>query len=128
MNFKVIWADQQKVIHRDKRDHVSFADLQAERPLIREKRLPLGVETTDSNNMTLIKSSKSGERRKRYLFGNTDGSVITKRKKFLMQSARDSEMFNDELWGQEWYLVSDLTFYSSRFSISSHMFYPSLFK
>ncbi|XP_076388737.1 neuroendocrine convertase 1 isoform X3 [Megachile rotundata] len=76
---KIIWADQQKVIERYKRDYVPLFSYDSEKPLIREKRLELdqyrlnSVEENDGNSLQ---------------FGSDDSKF----------------MFNDELWDQEWYL------------------------
>ncbi|XP_076624552.1 neuroendocrine convertase 1 [Colletes latitarsis] len=78
---KIIWADQQKVIERHKRDHVPFASLESEKPLIREKRLEV-----DQYRLNSVEDNEDWNE-----FWSTD--------------AQDSRsMFNDELWDQEWYL------------------------
>ncbi|XP_076642516.1 neuroendocrine convertase 1 [Halictus rubicundus] len=78
-NAKIIWADQQRAIERHKRGYVPLANFESEKPLIREKRLELD----------------------RYRSNNVEDDQE-------FQDYFDSEdygrMFNDELWGQEWYL------------------------
>lgn len=72
---KIIWADQQKTVKRLKRDYVSLADLESEKPLTREKRLQLNAlnaVTNEEENYDVVHRTR---------------------------------MFNDELWNQEWYLV-----------------------
>ncbi|XP_046431301.1 neuroendocrine convertase 1-like [Neodiprion fabricii] len=105
---KVIWADRQKVIRREKRDHVSLEDLESERPLVREKRLPLKAgeaELPVSGNHTQVKKSLESEKRS----GRSASKISVRdagrrRKKRSIQEIENSKMFNDELWGQEWYL------------------------
>jgi hypothetical protein len=63
-------------VKRLKRDYISLADLESEKPLTREKRLQLNIYEDVSNAID----------------GN-DGAVHKLR------------IFNDELWDQEWYLV-----------------------
>ncbi|KAL6263420.1 hypothetical protein P5V15_006211 [Pogonomyrmex californicus] len=79
---KIIWADQQKIVRRLKRDYISLADLESEKPLTREKRLQLNVYEVTSNVV-------SNENR---------GDVYKK-----------SRIFNDPLWDQEWYLQDTRT-------------------
>lgn len=74
---KIIWADQQKTMKRRKRDYISLADLESEKPLIREKRLQLNMYGDVSN-------------------------AINKNHDAVHDKLR---IFNDELWDQEWYLV-----------------------
>lgn len=85
---KVDWAEQQKIIKRHKRDHVSLADLESERPLIREKRLP-------NNNDSSV-------------WGKYD-KKSQKRRKRLIELFERPELYNDELWNQEWYLQDTRT-------------------
>ncbi|XP_025986584.1 neuroendocrine convertase 1 [Solenopsis invicta] len=79
-NSKIIWADQQKTVKRLKRDYISLADLESEKPLTREKRLPLNIYGDVSNAID-----------------ENDGAVHKLR------------IFNDELWNQEWYLQDTRT-------------------
>ncbi|XP_012268604.2 neuroendocrine convertase 1-like [Athalia rosae] len=111
---KVIWADQQKVVHRDKRDHLHLVqDFEAERPLVREKRLPPesnANESTVNANGTLSKNlPKLKKRKKRLTIWNPKRIVGKRRDKRWYRDTKDSEMFNDELWGQEWYLQDTRT-------------------
>jgi len=76
---KIIWADQQKTMKRVKRDYISLADLESEKPLTREKRLQLNPYEAVLNTIDSIEEN--------YV------------------SAHKTKMFNDELWNQEWYLV-----------------------
>jgi len=76
---KIVWADQQTTVRRLKRDYVSLADLESEKPLTREKRLQFDAYGAVSNTV----NSAEGD----------------------YEAAHGTRMFNDELWGQEWYLV-----------------------
>ncbi|XP_054009670.1 neuroendocrine convertase 1-like [Hylaeus anthracinus] len=78
---KIIWADQQQVIERQKRDHVPFASWESEKPLIRDKRLE--VDRYRSNSI------EDSEEWNEFLPGDPEDPKL---------------MFNDELWDQEWYL------------------------
>ncbi|XP_024879429.1 neuroendocrine convertase 1-like isoform X1 [Temnothorax curvispinosus] len=80
-NSKIIWADQQKTVKRLKRDYVSLADLESEKPLTREKRVQLNIYGDASNAI------------------NSENHVADVRKR----------IFNDELWDQEWYLQDTRT-------------------
>ncbi|KAH0949128.1 hypothetical protein HN011_011250, partial [Eciton burchellii] len=82
-NSKIVWADQQTTVRRFKRDYVSLADLESEKPLTREKRLQFDVYGAVSNAVN-----------------NAEGDYKT---------AHGTRMFNDELWGQEWYLQDTRT-------------------
>jgi hypothetical protein len=86
---KIVWADQQTTVRRFKRDYVSLADLESEKPLTREKRLQFDVYGAVSNAVN-----------------NAEGDYKT---------AHGTRMFNDELWGQEWYLVIMLSELSPKF-------------
>ncbi|XP_011868373.1 PREDICTED: neuroendocrine convertase 1 [Vollenhovia emeryi] len=79
-NSKIIWADQQKTVKRLKRDHISLADLESEKPLTREKRLQLNM------------------------YGDTSNAVNSENHVDAHKS-----IFNDELWKQEWYLQDTRT-------------------
>ncbi|XP_076285047.1 neuroendocrine convertase 1 isoform X2 [Lasioglossum baleicum] len=76
---KIIWADQQRTIERHKRGYVPLANLESEKPLIREKRLEL-----DQYRLNDVEDDQGF----RDYFNSADHGL----------------MFNDELWGQEWYL------------------------
>lgn len=78
-----MWADQQKTVKRLKRDYVSLADLESEKPLTREKRL-LFNEDKVKLYVDITNAIKS------------EDHVAVQR------------IFNDELWNQEWYLVINL--------------------
>ncbi|XP_033332033.2 neuroendocrine convertase 1 [Megalopta genalis] len=77
---KIIWADQQRTIERHKRGYVPLANLESEKPLIREKRLELD-RWYQSNDVEDDQGFQD-------YFDAEDSRL----------------MFNDELWGQEWYL------------------------
>nr|XP_031848985.1 neuroendocrine convertase 1-like [Nomia melanderi] len=76
---KIIWADQQRTIERQKRGYVPLANLESERPLIREKRLEI-------DRLNDVEEDQSFQE---YFAYDPDDSRL---------------MFNDELWNQEWYL------------------------
>ncbi|XP_015432292.1 PREDICTED: neuroendocrine convertase 1-like [Dufourea novaeangliae] len=78
---KIIWADQQRVIERHKRDYVPLTNFESEKPLIREKRLEL-----DQYRLNNIENNKEFD------------------ELFTYDPEDPSLMFNDELWSQEWYL------------------------
>lgn len=79
---KIIWADQQKKIERQKRGYLSLTSLDSERPLIREKRLRM-----DQYYLNSIQNDDEDWQ------------------EFWRVDPLDSRlMFNDELWDQEWYL------------------------
>lgn len=92
---KIIWADQQKIVKRHKRDYISLADLESEKPLIREKRLQLNM------------------------YGDASNAVNNKNH----DAVHKLGIFNDELWDQEWYLViifcTICTFFCN-FSVNNH--------
>ncbi|XP_043523370.1 neuroendocrine convertase 1-like isoform X1 [Frieseomelitta varia] len=79
---KIIWADQQKKIERQKRGYLPLSSLDSEKPLIREKRLGMdqyylnGIQNNDEYWQELWREDPLDSRL----------------------------MFNDELWDQEWYL------------------------
>lgn len=76
---KIVWADQQKTVKRLKRDCISLADLESEKPLTREKRLQLDA------------------------YGAALNAVNSEEENY--GAVHRTRMFNDELWDQEWYLV-----------------------
>lgn len=80
---KIVWADQQKTVKRLKRDYISLADLESEKPLTREKRLQLNA------------------------YGAALNAVNSEEE--IYDVASKTRMFNDELWDQEWYLVIKLS-------------------
>ncbi|XP_066583337.1 neuroendocrine convertase 1-like [Prorops nasuta] len=82
---KIIWADEQKTVERHKRDYI-IAGSESEKPLIREKRLPLSIYEIQSNG----KQQKSWWNR---ISNSEDNRLI----------------FNDELWDQEWYMQDTRT-------------------
>lgn len=91
---KIVWADQQKTVKRLKRDYISLADLESEKPLTREKRLQLNAYEVASNAVNSEEENYGGAHR----------------------------IFNDELWDQQWYLVIMLcTFFQYR-SINNVLF------
>jgi len=63
-------------VKRLKRDYISLADSESEKPLTREKRLQLNIYEDTSNAV------------------NSENHVAVHKR-----------IFNDELWDQEWYLV-----------------------
>lgn len=77
---KIIWADQQKTVKRYKRDYVSLADLEFEKPLTREKR--------------------SFEHLNAYKFAS---NVVDSEEENYIEGRK--RMFNDELWDRQWYMV-----------------------
>ncbi|XP_018346509.1 PREDICTED: neuroendocrine convertase 1-like [Trachymyrmex septentrionalis] len=79
-NSKIVWADQQKIVKRLKRDYISFVDLESEKPLIREKRL-------------------------QFMYGDVSNAINNENH----NAAYKLRMFNDELWDQEWYLQDTRT-------------------
>ncbi|XP_036141692.1 neuroendocrine convertase 1 isoform X3 [Monomorium pharaonis] len=80
-NSKIIWADQQKTVKRLKRDYISLADLESEKPLMREKRLQLNLYGDALNTIS-----------------NENHNAVHKLR-----------IFNDELWNQQWYLQDTRT-------------------
>ncbi|CAL1685854.1 unnamed protein product [Lasius platythorax] len=80
-NSKIVWADQQKTVKRLKRDYISLADLESEKPLTREKRLQLNAYEAASNAVNSEEENYGGAYR----------------------------IFNDELWDQQWYLQDTKT-------------------
>ncbi|KAM0736557.1 Neuroendocrine convertase 1 [Formica fusca] len=80
-NSKIVWADQQKTVKRLKRDYISLADLESEKPLTREKRLQLNAYEAASNAVNSEEENYDAAHR----------------------------IFNDELWDQEWYLQDTKT-------------------
>lgn len=81
---EIIWADQQKKIERQKRGYLPLSSLDSEKPLIREKRL--GMDQYYLNSIQ-----------------NNDEYW----QELWREDPLDSRlMFNDELWDQEWYLVT----------------------
>lgn len=84
---KIVWADQQKTVKRLKRDYISLANLESEKPLTREKRLQLNPYEVASNAV-------NNEEKNYYAVDRT---------------------FNDELWDQQWYLVIMFCTFSQHF-------------
>jgi len=71
-------------VKRHKRDYISLADLESERPLTREKRI---------QNINIYEDASNAINNENY------GAV-------------QKQIFNDELWEQQWYLV--ITIYNIR--------------
>ncbi|EZA46395.1 Neuroendocrine convertase, partial [Ooceraea biroi] len=70
-------------VKRLKRDYISLADLESEKPLTREKRLQLNA------------------------YGAALNAVNREEENYNV--AHRTKMFNDELWEQEWYLQDTRT-------------------
>lgn len=95
-----------------------MAEFEAERPLIREKRLPpkgianekfpISKNDTKSKKLLLLglKNLRKGSPAFRKIWKNTNR--VEGRKKRWIRGSKDSAMFNDELWEQEWYLASQI--------------------
>jgi len=102
---KIVWADQQTTVRRLKRDYVSLANLESEKPLMREKRLQFDAYDVVSNTVNSAEDD---------------------------YDAHGTRMFNDELWGQEWYLVIMLSELSKillqwpRYIVNKHVLHNSL--
>ncbi|KAF7414457.1 hypothetical protein HZH68_002946 [Vespula germanica] len=87
----ISWAEQQKIVRREKRDYVSPLIFDSEKPLRREKRLPWSLYGILSNTI-------EGDERKH-------PSVYLTNTYNLNRKA----LFNDELWDLEWYLQDTRT-------------------
>lgn len=85
-----MWAEEQKAITRHKRDYVVLDDPESEKPLIREKRLPFDSSQSECSGLC----SREIDNKKQKLNGLTT------------DEREDLKIFNDELWDQEWYLVT----------------------
>nr|XP_050869949.1 neuroendocrine convertase 1-like [Vespula vulgaris] len=88
---RISWAEQQKIVRREKRDYVSPLIFDSEKPLRREKRLPWSLYGILSNTI-------EGDERKH-------PSVYLTNTYNLNRKA----LFNDELWDLEWYLQDTRT-------------------
>ncbi|KAL2716944.1 neuroendocrine convertase 1-like isoform X4 [Vespula squamosa] len=88
---RISWAEQQKIVRREKRDYVSPLIFDSEKPLRREKRLPWSLYEISSNTI------EDDERK--YLSVYLTNTYNLNRK----------ALFNDELWDLEWYLQDTRT-------------------
>ncbi|XP_033208644.1 neuroendocrine convertase 1-like [Belonocnema kinseyi] len=84
----ILWAEEQKVIIRYKRDYVVLDDPESEKPLIREKRLPFDSSQSECHGLC----PREIDNKKQNMNSLTSDEKT------------DLKFFNDELWDQEWYL------------------------
>ncbi|XP_043472486.1 neuroendocrine convertase 1-like [Leptopilina heterotoma] len=84
---KIMWAEEQKVITRHKRDYIVLDDIESEKPLIREKRLPFAFNS-DCHGQCPREIDKNK----------------AKLNTLTIDESENVKIFNDELWDQEWYL------------------------
>ncbi|XP_043284514.1 neuroendocrine convertase 1-like isoform X2 [Venturia canescens] len=82
---EILWADQQRIFERHKRDYVATNLSDSEKPLVREKRL---FDSMESSSRLLMSRKWNRE---------VDGGLDV------------ATMFNDELWAEEWYLQDTRT-------------------
>lgn len=85
---KVLWAEEQNTKQRQKRDFIEIdpSDIPKERVKRVSTKVPYSVKLNDTSSKNVNKTRS----KRRAIPGEVD------------------QIFNDELWNQQWYLVSTI--------------------